>query len=172
MLTMRKNIYWVLLLAAGVFFFGSLQASGQFFFMKNENIGKPVKEFNLKLLGGKEASLTDFREGKKAIVFFWATWCPHCRTELSKLNEKKSEIDSLGIKLVLVDVGESSEVVAQYFDKNKIDMDVFLDEKNEAAETYEVMGVPTFYFVGEDGIVRDVTHSLPKNIEDAFYGAS
>ena len=55
--------------------------------------------------------------------------------------------------------------------KNKITMDVFLDEASETADSYGIIGVPTFYFVGEDGIVRDVQNSLPEDLDMAFYGS-
>ena len=168
---MKRATQICALIAVAVLFLNPSPASGQFFFMKNENIGKEAKEFTLNILNGGETSLTEFREGKKAIIFFWATWCPHCRTALSELNEKKTEIKNLGIKIIPVDVGESAEIVGKYFDKNNIEMDVFLDEKSAIAEAYGVVGVPSFYFIGKDGIVRDVLHGLPEDLEKVFYGS-
>lgn len=166
-----KNTYIVALIALAALVFNPLQASGQGFFIGNPNVGKEAKDFTLKVLDGSESSLSEFREGKKAIVFFWATWCPHCREALANLNEKRQEIQDKGIKIVVVDAGESKEVVSKYLKNNNIDMNVFLDEESEAAEAYGVIGIPTFYFIGEDGIIRNVRNSFPQDLENVFYGA-
>ena len=123
-----KNTYIIALIALTALFFNPLQASGQVFFMENPNVGKEVEDFTLKVLNGGEVSLSEFREGKKAIIFFWATWCPHCREALAKLDQRKQEIDDNDIKIVLVDVGENKEVVSRYFEKNNL-------EKNERSCT-------------------------------------
>ena len=165
-----KNTYIIALITLMALFFNPLQASGQVFFMENPNVGKEAEDFTLKILNGGETSLSEFREGKKAVVFFWATWCPHCREALAELDQRKQEIEDNDIKIVLVDVGESKEVVGKYLEKNNINMDVFLDEETQVSEIYGVIGIPTFYFVGEDGIVRKVQNSLPEDLEMIFYG--
>lgn len=143
-------------------------AYGQFFYMENEDIGKEVKDFSLKMVGGKTASLSEYRNGQKSVIFFWATWCPHCREQLNELNKEKDGIFQKDIKLVIVDVGENEATVDRYLKKNKIDLDVFLDEESAVSDEYELIGVPTFYFVNEQGIVTDVQHSLPKDWNEVF----
>ena len=143
-------------------------AQSQFFYMENENIGKPVKDFTLKIVNGEETSLEKFRDGQKAIIFFWATWCPHCRVQLGNLNKDLIAIEKKNIKIVLVDVGESEAIVSKYMEKNKIHLDVFLDIKSEVSDKYGLIGVPTFYYVGEDGNVIDVQHSLADDFDTIF----
>ncbi len=147
-------------------------AMGQFFFLENENVGKPVKDFTLKTVGGAPVSLTDFRQGGKAVIFFWATWCPHCRRELTELNKNKSTLEQKGIKVVLVDVGEEEEAVRRYAQSNNIGMTIFLDETTSVAEEYGLVGVPTFYLVDKQGIVRHVDHAMPENYEAVLEGSS
>ena len=69
------------------------------------------------------------------------------------------------IKLILVDIGETPEEVRQYTQKNKISFDVFLDVQSSLAESYGIIGVPTFVFVSADGKIKAVEHSLPKDYE-------
>jgi protein-disulfide isomerase len=47
-------------------------------------------------------------------------------------------------------------------------MDVMLDEKNEVAALFGIIGVPTFYFLDEAGTVVNVLHSYPDDLEAAF----
>lgn len=166
-----KNIIGIItLIFLTVVFFNPLTASAQFFFMENEDVGKKVKDFTLKIVNGEEMNLEKYRAGKKAIVFFWATWCPHCRAALEELSENKNAIKKKGIKIIPVDVGEKEGIVIKYMEKNNIQFSVFLDEDSEVAETYGLIGVPTFYFINKKGIVTDVQHSLPEDLEKAFSG--
>lgn len=165
-----KNITVIVFIALAGLVLGPLPASAQIFFVKDPSIGREAKEFTLRSLNGREASLSELREGKKAIVFFWATWCPHCREALAELDERKEQVRDLGIEVIIIDGGESEKVVRSYIEKNKIEMDIFLDEASEVADMYGVIGIPVFYFIGEDGIVRNVLNSLPQDLENVFYG--
>lgn len=157
-----------MMLVMTVLLIGPTNARSQFFYMENEDIGKPVKEFTLKIVNKEKTSLQDYRSGEKALIFFWATWCPHCRVQLKELNEAKDKIAAQKIKIVAVDVGEDEGIVNKYLQKNGIALDVFLDEQSDVSDSYGLVGVPTFYFVDEQGIVAEVTHSLPEDIEAVF----
>lgn len=145
-------------------------ARAQFFFVNPPQVGKPAPDFKLKMLDGREATLSEYRAGKKAIVFFWATWCPHCRVALKDLVERRAEFKQKGVSLVLVDLGESPEVVRRYMEKQEIGLDVFLDETQAAAGDYGVVGLPTFFFVDEAGMIQNVQHSLPAGWDTLFGG--
>lgn len=136
--------------------------------MENERIGKPAPDFTLPTVDGRKMSFAQFRGTDKAVIFFWATWCPHCRRELGVLNQKKEEFTQKGIKIALVDIGEEAAMVKQYLQKNRVDMTVFLDKDNAVAESYNLVGVPTFLFVDAQGIVRGLEYSLPENYEEIF----
>ena len=138
------------------------------FFMENEMIGKPVPDFTLKTLKEDKVNLAEYRKGKKTIIFFWATWCPHCREAMGKLNENSKELIKKDIKLVLIDQGEREKIVKNYIQKNNIEFDIFLDEEMSLMEPYGLIGVPTFFFINEEGIVKDVKHILPENYQDIF----
>ena len=144
------------------------QAGAQSFFdfLTDRNIGKPAPDFTLKNLKGADVNMTKYRDGKKAIIFFWATWCPHCRAALKDLNQHRFDIAKKDIKLILVDLGEGAAEVTDHMKKHKLDMDVFLDTDNSLAEPYGIVGVPTFCFVNNKGIVQAVEHSLVKNYEE------
>ncbi len=139
-----------------------------FDFLANQNIGKPAPDFTLQTTQGKEINMTQYRNGKKAVIFFWATWCPHCRVALKALNQDRSAIEAKGIKIILIDLGESAQEVSAHLKRNNMAMDVFLDKESSLAEPYNIIGVPTFYFVDESGKIISSGHSLPKNLDEAF----
>ncbi len=162
------QIIVIVFLAATVF--KPLVAQGQFFFAEKEKVGKPIQGFTLDLLSGDQMSLDEFRQGQRALVFFWATWCPHCREALGELSARRDELEGMGIKVALVDIGESPQVVGKYFERNDIDMDVFLDVDTVVGTDYGIVGVPTYYFVDEAGIVANILHGFPEDFEAAFAG--
>ena len=137
----------------------------QFFVFQNPLVGEAAPEFKLKNVGGQAMSLTDFRAGQSTIIFFWATWCPHCREQLKTLKAQKEALTQKGIKILMVDIQESPQQVNGYLKKNKIDYEVLLDTDATVAEDYALVGVPTFFFVGADGIIKAVEHDIPSNYE-------
>ena len=99
----------------------------------NSLVGQVAPDFTLKTTSGQEVNMTHYRSGRPAMIFFWATWCPHCRKQLKELTQNRQEIESNGIKIILVDVGESLEKVSEYVNANNISFDIFLDESTETA---------------------------------------
>ena len=115
---MKKTICLVFMLSVFAVVLRPSLAMGQFFFLENENVGKPVKDFTLKTVGGAPVSLTDFRQSGKTVIFFWATWCPHCRRELTELNKNKALWDQKGIKVALV-LSVTGAIVAEFVAANE-----------------------------------------------------
>lgn len=149
--------------------FGSSHAMGQFFMLENPLVGEKAPEFSLKTAQGNDVTLTQLREGRNAMVFFWATWCPHCMEQLKRLAGPEGEaIEKKGIKIILVDIGESAAAVNSYVKKHKLRFDVLLDQDEKVSEQYHLVGVPTFIFIGKDGVVRSVEHAIPDDIDGTF----
>ncbi|MBF0569730.1 MAG: TlpA family protein disulfide reductase [Candidatus Omnitrophica bacterium] len=131
----------------------------------NPLIGKPAPDFKLESVKGGTVPLRDIIKGKKAILFFWATWCPHCREQLSALNANKAKIDSEGIVVRLVNVGEDKSKVEKFLKQKGYSFDVLLDVNSEASEIYQVVGSPTLVFIGSDGVIRDIEFGFPDDYE-------
>ncbi len=160
------RIALIIFVLTGTFY--TANAAGQLFFFGDPLIGKKAPEFTLKTVGGEETTLTKYREGKNAFVFFWATWCPYCRAQLQTLNERKDEVDKEGIKVILVDIQETADDVEAYIKKYKVKYDSLLDQEGSVSEKYGVTGLPTFYLVTKDGIVKSVEHAVPEDLAAAF----
>lgn len=165
---MRFFVRAALIVALMSFVFCINDVGAQFLFFRNPLIGKQAPDFTLPVLGGGTANMTEYRDGREAIIFFWATWCPHCRVALDDLNERRNEFKKEDIKLIVVDIGESMSEVRYYTRGHKIELDVLLDEQTVLPGPYGVMGVPTFIFLDKDGIVRAVKHILPDNYAETL----
>jgi len=162
-----KKLILLTMLILSVTLFNPFPIAAQFPFFEMENplIGKKAPEFNLSTLSGQKMSLNQFRSGKSAIIFFWATWCPNCHDRMKELIKSTTEISDNGIQIILVDVGENAKTINSYVKRYKVPYDVFLDEESKVAEDYGIIGIPTFFFVGKDGIIKAVEHSIPDDYE-------
>lgn len=118
--------------------------------MPKVDSGEPAIDFTLEDLDGNEISLSDF-EGKIVLLNFWATWCGFCDLEMPDL-EKLATVNE-DLVVLGVNVGEDKELVKEYVDQKKITFPVVLDATTDIASDYLVTGLPTSYFIDEDGII-------------------
>jgi len=131
-------------------------------------IGKAAPDAVLPGSDGTSASVVDARQGKKGILVFWTTWCPHCYEELGKIKESLASARQKGIRIILVDMGESPQDVKEYLIRRQINLTCFIDEDDTLQAPYYLSGVPTLVFIDERGIVLDVTHEFPSDYENYF----
>lgn len=151
-------------------FSSSAWAMGHLFVQETNDplIGKAAPDVVLTKSDGALASVIGSRHGEKAILVFWATWCPHCYEELGSINDNFASIEQKGIKIVLVDIGESKDDVKNYFNRRQMKLISFVDENSFLQEIYHLAGVPTLIFIDEKGIIRNVTHEFPSDYENYF----
>src|SRR2546430_3397894 len=79
--------------------------------MEEGLVNSPAPEFGLETSMGVNKTLKDFSAGKKTVLFFWATWCPHCHEELEKVRQNLDDFKEKNIQIVLINVGETREEV-------------------------------------------------------------
>jgi len=166
---MKHRIKMVVLASALICFAASAApASSQMFMFENPLVGEKAPDFTLKNLAGKDVNYQTLVKGKNSIIFFWATWCPHCREAMKEFNGRKEEFKSRNVEMVLVDVDEDPQKVASHVKRHNIAFDVLFDRDSAVSEEYGVIGFPTFVFVDKKGIVKDVQHELPEDYEELF----
>lgn len=146
-----------------------IRSCSSFSDIHNPLVGQSAPDFTLEATSGQEVNMTQYRGGQPAMIFFWATWCPHCRKQLMELTKNRQAIEASGIKIILVDVGESLQKVLEYADANNILFDIFLDESTETASKYKIVGVPTFFLINREGIILDVKNVLPADYQDILF---
>ncbi len=140
-------------------------AMGQLFFFSHPLQGKKAPDFTLSTLSGQKVNMTSYRGHQPALIFFWATWCPHCRTQLKDLYASQDSLKQKGLKVIVVNLQENPGNVRVYLQQNRMDMEMFFDEDASVADRYEIVGIPTFFLVDRDGTVVAVENSFPGNFE-------
>jgi len=72
---------------------------------------------------------------------------------LPSINALHDELGPRGLKILLVDISEPRDVVAQAVASRGYRAQVLLDPKGKTADAYLVRGTPTTYLIGRDGMV-------------------
>jgi peroxiredoxin len=117
------------------------------------NTGDIAPDFKLDGLDGKTYVLSDFR-GSPVLLNFWATWCSPCQFEMPFLSDISTEWTGKGLVVLAVNVSESKTSVQDFIDYYGYTMTVLLDTAGAVSAKYDITGIPTTYFVDEDGIIQ------------------
>ena len=116
--------------------------------------------FTLPTMTGANITLAEL-EGTPVVINFWATWCGYCRPELPYFEAVAQESGG-GIKVIVIDVGESASTVQKFFGDYEPTMIVALDSNRETFVNYcqnydNPRGyIPFTLFVDGDGLVQYV----------------
>ncbi|MEN3185722.1 MAG: TlpA disulfide reductase family protein [Atribacterota bacterium] len=121
---------------------------------------KEAPLFGLQGLDGKEYSLEGFR-GHPVVLAFFHVNCPYCGQTLVLLEKLYQEYrDKAFLSVLAIDMGDTREEVERLIRKIGVSFPVLLDTDVLVSAAYNVMYVPTVFFVDPQG-----------NLVDGFIGA-
>lgn len=101
------------------------------------------------------------RARKGLVISFFASWCVECRTELPILNSLVAEFEKKGIGIIIIGSREEFSVFEGMLEELKVDKPIILsDMHGVATKNYGVKGLPTTFFIGADGKIRDVIYGV------------
>lgn len=121
----------------------------------------PAPDFKLEDLSGTTVELKSFKGKRPVLLFFWTTWCPYCQRELKVLNTRLENLEKTGVELIAIDVGEPASRVNRVVKNYNLAFKVFLDEDSSVANSYGILGVPTFVLVDKKGYISFVDNYFP-----------
>jgi thiol-disulfide isomerase/thioredoxin len=113
-----------------------------------ETIDFTLEGYNLKSLGVKKATLSQFR-GKIVLVNFWATWCPPCRSEMPDLAAIYDHFKDQLVVLSITD--EDAMKVSSYVSAASLKYPILLDPGRKVAGEFHVDGIPQSFVFNPDG---------------------
>jgi len=125
-------------------------------------IGFTAPDFALNTLDGTTISLSNLR-GKVVLINLWASWCPPCRAEMPALDNVYRQYREAGfVVLGLNTTYQDSEADAGTFVQTLgLEFPILLDREGVVSRQYQLQALPTSYFVGRDGTIRDVVFGGP-----------
>ena len=93
-------------------------------------------------------------EGKTVYVDFWASWCAPCLSSLPLYNDMYHKYKDQGLEIVAINVDNPIEDGLDFLLDTPLDFLIPADPDGEAAELFEVIGMPTSYLIEPDGTVK------------------
>lgn len=117
-------------------------------------------ELDLPTLRAGNIELADLK-GQVVLVNFWATWCPPCVEEIPSLQRLYAQLHGEGLEILAVDVGDSIEVMEDFFKDKPIEFPVLMDTDGQALRRWGVYAFPTT-------LVLDRNHRIRYAVFGAF----
>lgn len=115
--------------------------------------GDTAPDFTVELFDGSQLTLSSLR-GKVVLLNFWATWCPPCRQELTRVQE--DIIDRFAGKpfvFLPVSRGEKRETVAAFREKTGYTFPMGLDSARTVYDRYASNYIPRNFLIDKEGKV-------------------
>lgn len=114
-------------------------------------IGESVPEFALADLDGKQITPENF-QGRRTLVTFWSTTCPHCANMMEELKnwEKEKGADEPDL-IVFSDGGVEEHKILE------LNAPILLDKNYQTAEKFGMAGTPSAVLIDENGTIVSET---------------
>ena len=127
-------------------------------------VRQPMPSITVQDATGMPVTTDDLR-GRPVIYVLWASWCPPCRAELPVLQAMSPQLSESGVQLVLVNQGESTDVVVPWLSAQQISLTPWLDTQSVFATAFQAHDLPSAIFVNANGNVDliyrgPVTHDI------------
>ena len=120
---------------------------------------------------GKTVSLADYA-GKPMWLTFGASWCPDCRSEAPDVEAVYQAYKGRGLVVLGVFINENASDISGYAGRAGLTFPIVVDERTAIASTYRTLGIPTHFFIGADGRIREIRiGALPKDEMDRAIAA-
>jgi len=119
------------------------------------SIGQPF-ELTGRTVDGQEFQLESLR-GKVVLVYFWGTWCDHCRDQLPDLQQTYQSYHDRGFEVVGISIDDDPESLRPFLKKHSLPWttlhDPRLGSEHPAAIRYGIAAYPTSFLLDREGNV-------------------
>lgn len=133
--------------------------------------GAPAPAFSVPDLAGVMQTVPD--PNAVILLQFWATWCPHCRSDVAMLSALHQRYQGKGLRVVSVSVDQDMKALREFAQKRPVPYPVIAayDTAQPAAATlperYESEGIPSYYIIDHRGaIVERLSGSITETRKD------
>ncbi len=128
----------------------------------NPQVGFTAPDFSLATLAGEPFSLSQLR-GKAVVLNLWASWCPPCRAEMPALDAvyrkyRDQGLVVLGVNTTFQDDEAAARAAIQDWG---VTFPIVFDRDGVTSRQYHVQAMPTTFFIGRDGVIRDIVFGGP-----------
>ena len=132
--------------------------------------GMEAPDFTVTLFDGSQVTLSSLR-GRVVLLNFWATWCPPCREELTRVQaELIDRFADRPFTFLPVSRGEERETVAAFREKTGYTFAMGLDPEQTIYNLYASNYIPRNFLIDKEGRVVLATVGYEPEEFDALVG--
>lgn len=147
-----------------------------------QGVGTPLPELTLRDQHGELVTNDDLR-GRRWLLNVWASWCPPCRAELPLLADAAADLADDDVGLLLLNAGETASVATDFLTAEDLNLRTLVDpdervegleSTNDVLRRLRARGLPTTFFVDENGTIQATyvgelnADVLAETLADAF----
>lgn len=135
---------------------GAIYSSSFLFSSAQPKVGQKAPDFEIEDPNGKTIRLSDL-SGKVVLLDFWASWCMPCREANPEVVAIYQKYHDKGFEIFSVSLDTKREAWLNAIKKDQLSWPNHGSDlkgwENEAAELYEVSGIPATFLIDEKGII-------------------
>jgi peroxiredoxin len=119
-------------------------------------VGQYAPDFSLTdLATGQRVTLSQF-DGQPVLLFFWATWCPHCNNEIDFIETITQTYKDAGLVVLSINEAENPAIVSAYQSAHLLTFLILLDPDSVVQSAYQVDPIPRHFFVNSSGRIVSI----------------
>jgi len=116
---------------------------------------QPAVDFTVYDKDNNKVKLSEYKGKKAVVVNFWASWCSPCKYEMPYFQEATNKYNNEDLEILMINVTdgmrETKESAEEFMEKEGYNMNVMFDIDLDAANKYQLNGIPRTIFIDKEG---------------------
>ena len=124
--------------------------------------GAIAPDFSVTDLAGVTHTLSSYR-GQSIVLQFWATWCPHCRSDVKMIKELYTRYQGKGVQFLTVSIDTDRKKLDEFLKTQEITYPVVDGASSPSAPgatlstLFEAQGVPHYFVIDAKGVIANTS---------------
>lgn len=112
-------------------------------------------DFKAKDLNGNPIVLSEYK-GKKIFINFWSASIRPCKKEMADIEALYNETKGTDLVILSVNAADAEDKARAFVDGKGYSFPIILDNDGKITKQYNVVGIPTSFFIDKDGYLDDM----------------
>lgn len=118
------------------------------------NRGDIPPDFSITTIDGKQYTLDEFRNERPVLLYFWASWCPYCKQDLSIAKDIYPKYaDKVKFIAIDLDTYEDADLIREYGEKMGLTGVDLAEADTKVLSDYAITRTTTKYAIGRSGMI-------------------